>query len=750
MKILAANFFMKAKKLFAFFVLLVGSSSLKAESNDYAIPIVKNGKSPYVIFVGTGAGVAEKKAALLLQNYIYKISGCKLPTSTVKTSGVFSIKKSINIKNPDGFTIITKGSDINIEGGADKGCIYAVISLLEQYLGCRYYSKSYKVIPKSINISLPAINFSDQPKNYCRIVYFNEKVDEEYLDWNRLNMADEYFADGYYVHTFHYLVPPKENFLPHPEYFSLVNGRRVTNQLCLTNPEVLRLVIAKLEKDIPLQPGKLYWSVSQNDNNTYCTCENCEKVKLAEGSPAGTIIRFVNEVAKHFPKKIISTLAYQYSRHALKITRPAANVQVMLCTIEVNRSQPIEQDPGSQSFVKDITDWGKICNNIYLWDYVIDFAHSISPFPNLHVLQPNIQFFYKNQARMHFQQANTSTGLEFSELKVYLISRLVWNPDINVSKAIDEFLIGYYGKASPFIKNYINRMQTGLIKSGDRLDIYEHPLVHRNGFLSLANVNKYNDFFDQAEVAVRDDSARLIHVKISRLPLQYAMMEIGKTDIFGTRGWYIERNNQLQVEERMKRIMEDFNNICIKASVPYINESRLSPKLYYEASKRLLDIEVNGNYAFRKKVTSNALPSPDNSNGDLSILTNGVKGGSDYKVQWIGWQGTDFNLEIDMQHSVRPTAIAISSLWDPSGWILHPASISCLVSNDGKKYIPIGKIFTEGDQQKENINREFEFKLSGAAFRYVKLEVKSTLVLPFWHGSAGMKSWVFVDEIVVR
>ncbi len=741
---------MEAKKLLAIFVLLVGSSSLKARSSDYPISIVKNGKSSYVIFVATGAGVAEKKAALLLQDYIYKISGCKLPTSTVKTRSAFSIKKSTGIKDPDGFSIITKGPDIFIEGGADKGCIYAVISLLEQYLGCRYYSKTYQVIPKSLNINLPAIDFSDQPKNECRIVYFNEKVNEEYLDWNRLNMADEYFADGYYVHTFNRLIPTQENFQRHPEYFSLVNGGRVANQLCLTNPEVLRLVIAKLEKEIALQPGKLYWSVSQNDNNSYCTCDNCEKVNMAEGSPAGTIIRFVNEVAKRFPKKIISTLAYQYSRHAPKITRPAPNVQVMLCPIELNRSKPIEQDPGSQAFVKDISDWGKICSNIYLWDYVIDFAHSISPFPNLHVLQPNIQFFYKNQARMHFQQANSSTGLEFTELKVYIISRLLWNPDLNVSAAMDEFLVGYYGKAAPWIKNYINQLQTELIKSGERLDIYEHPLVHRNSFLSLANVNKYNQFFDQAENAVRSDSARLIHVKISRLPLQFAMMEIGKTDIFGVRGWYVERNSELQVEEKMKRIMEDFNNTCIKASVPYLNESRLTPKLYYEASKRLLNVEVKGNYAFRKKVTSDVLPSPDNSNGDISFLTNGVKGGSDYKVQWIGWQGTDFNLKIDLQQSVRPASISISSLWDPSSWVLHPASVSCLVSNNGKEYISVGKIVIGGDQQKEKINQVFEFNLPASAFRYVKFEVKSTLVLPGWHGSAGMKSWVFLDEILVR
>ena len=733
-----------------FFFVSFFSMTLKAANDKTAIPLVKNGKSDYAIIVAPNATAREKRAVSLLQDYVFKISGYKLPTATKKVINAVYIKMGASIKHPDGFSINTTGQDIVIEGGIHKGCIYAVISLLEKYMGCHYYSPTFKVIPASKNIDLPSIHFSDEPKNDCRIVYFNEKVDDEYLDWNRLNMADEYFADGYYVHTFNRLVPSQEHFQTHPEYFAMVNGKRSIDQLCLTNVEVLKLVIAKLEKEMLGQPGKLYWSVSQNDNAAYCHCANCQKINSAEQSPAGTIIRFVNEVAKHFPTKIISTLAYQYSRPAPAITRPVNNVQVMLCTIELNRSKTIEQDKDSKSFVKDITDWGKICRNIYLWDYVIDFAHSVSPFPNLHVLQPNIQFFARNQVRSHFQQSNSSTGLEFAELKVYLISRLLWNPDINVAQVMDDFLTGYYGKAAPWIKRYVNQLQSELIKSGDRLDIYEHPMAHRNSFLSAANINDYNYFFDQATASVSDDSARLMHVKISRLPLQYAMMEIGKNDMLGARGWYVEKSGEFSIVDKMQRTLDDFNTTCKKAGVPYLNESRLTPKVYYESSTRLLDIDVKGNYAFRKKVTTETPPSPDNSNGDLSILTNGIKGASDYKVQWLGWEGKDFNLVLDLERTVNAASIEISSLWDPKSWVLHPASVSCLVSKNGKDYTSVGKIVTEGDQQQEEISRVFKFKAPGYAVRYIKFEIKGTIHLFGWHPSAGWKSWVFIDEITVH
>ncbi|MBK9563996.1 MAG: DUF4838 domain-containing protein [Saprospiraceae bacterium] len=95
-------------------------------------------------------------------------------------------------------------------------------------------------------------------------------------------------------------------------------------------------------------------SVSQNDNPFYCSCDRCSAVIKEENAPSGPLIRFINAVADTFPDKEISTLAYQFSRKAPAITKPRKNVQVMLCTIELNRSKAIAEDPGSASFVKDI------------------------------------------------------------------------------------------------------------------------------------------------------------------------------------------------------------------------------------------------------------------------------------------------------------------------------------------------------------------------------------------------------------
>jgi hypothetical protein len=108
-------------------------------------------------------------------------------------------------------------------------------------------------------------------------------------------------------------------------------------------------------------------SVSQDDNQQYCECENCRVIDEREGSPSGTMIYFVNKVAEQFPDKMISTLAYQYTRKAPEHIKPAENVLITLCSIECDRSAPIEEK--CADFAEDLVAWGKLTDNVRIWDY---------------------------------------------------------------------------------------------------------------------------------------------------------------------------------------------------------------------------------------------------------------------------------------------------------------------------------------------------------------------------------------------
>lgn len=717
------------------------------------VTLISGAKSDYVICVADTGNHQIMRAAGLLQSYLMKVGGAEIPLKiglTEMPEKAIIINPDVREGHEDAFSIVTVGKQIIITGGTHKGCIYGVVDLLERQLGCRMYAPGFEVVPKLKVIRIPALDIRDQPVNEYRNVYGRFGDDENYRDWQRIDIVQDVFADGYYVHTFNRLVPWEEHFKTHPEYYALMKGKRIQDQLCLTNPEVLKISLARLEADMALQPDKKLWSVSQNDNFSYCQCDDCMKIIEEEGSPAGPIIRFVNEVAKKFPDRIISTLAYQYSRQAPTVTKPADNVQIMLCTIELNRSQPIGEDPRSASFLKDIVDWGRISKHIYLWDYTVNFSHHTTPFPNIHVLQPNIQLFVKNNVFSHFQQSNTDVGHEFSEMKSYLLSRLLWNPDINADSVITDFMQGYFGPAAPFIRTYLDTLEGEILKTKEWLDIYGHPTAHENTFLSEANIARYLGYFNQAKEAVKDQPEYLLHVRTYLLPVQYATMEIGKNHMFSERGWYRVDGRNYVPRGNMLNMLEDFYTTCKDAKVKTLSEAGLTPENYYLATKRFLQVEVEDNLAFQKPVIATPQPSPKYGGGDLAYLTNGVRGANDFKVHWLGWEAQDFTLDADLGAAQKAGSIEVSTLYDPKSWIFHPASVACSVSEDNKNWKPLGTNSVAGDQEKEAVTRTFTFNPGPAIFRYVRFNVKGLMANPKWHPSAGGPCWVFVDEIVVK
>jgi hypothetical protein len=120
-----------------------------------------------------------------------------------------------------------------------------------------------------------------------------------------------------------------------------------------------------------------------------------------------------------------------------------------LCSIECCFAHPLESDGLNASFREDLEGWAKICNRLWVWDYVINYAHCIMPFPNLWVLRPNIAFYIRNHVTGIYEEANYfSRGGELAELRTYIIAKTLWDPEYDTEKAIAEFLAGYYGPAA--------------------------------------------------------------------------------------------------------------------------------------------------------------------------------------------------------------------------------------------------------------------------------------------------------------
>ncbi|MDD3108390.1 MAG: DUF4838 domain-containing protein [Alistipes sp.] len=568
--------------------------------------LVRQGHSAYRIVVPVPDSEMEQKAAAEFQRLLalstqvaLPIVGDTLPVQSREIRiGALTRREAIASESDlqeDGFALKSSGKALVIRGGRDKGLLYGVYTFFDRYLGYRCYTPTVLKYPTYARLDLQPLDTTEIPVNTYRNVYYAVAEDPFYADWHKLDhMKPEW---EWWVHTFSRLLPPSQYFESHPEYYAWVDGKRVGMQadghlfaqLCLTNPGTLQTSIETLRAQIQAHPQAHYWSISQND--TYpdrpynCTCPDCAALDRAAGSPSGSMLHFVNRIAEAFPDKTISTLAYRYTRKAPKGILPNPNVNIMLCDIECNRQTPVFVDSTGTAFCSDFEAWSNLTHNILVWDYTIQFSNLMDPFPNLHVLQPNLQYFVKHGVSAHFQQGNISRGGEFSELRPYLIARLLWNPDLDFEAELNDFLQGYYEEGGAFIAQYIQIMRQELDSSHLPLTIYGKPTDHLDGFLSDRNFARYEALFDQAERAVADKPEVLERVQTARMPLTFALMEIAKargkaeTRVLEQRaeGWGVKP----EVEQRLQAFLE----LCHRTGVQNFVEGGRSADEYVQMTR---------------------------------------------------------------------------------------------------------------------------------------------------------------------
>jgi hypothetical protein len=725
--------------------------------------LASRGVAHFRIQVGPQASEADLDAARELQRYFRIVSGARFNIFKFKWNpdqaavwlagagrqGNLPVAVDWDKLGDDGFHILTTGKHIVIAGGRKNGLLYGVYSFLETYLGCRKYSPTVEIIPRRSDLLIPAIDDCQVPKLAVRMLDF---FDPAWSSWHKLSNRDEEW--GMFVHTFRSLVPAEKYFASHPDYFTqLPGGLRVADaQLCLTNPDVERLVVDELRARMARQPKARYWSVSQNDTVNPCACDACRQSDEADSAPAGTLLRFVNRIATAFPDKVISTLAYQYSRSAPTHTKPLPNVNIMLCSIECNRSKPIATDPDSASFVKDLTDWSALTPNILLWDYVIQYRNLVSPFPNLRVLQPNIRFFVKHGITALFEQGLPGMGGEFAELRSYMLAKLMWNPDADVERVMADFLHGYYGKAAPAVRRYVDQMHDALEASGEPLSIYGYPQTSATGYLSPANMERYGQCFEQALAEVAQEPDYLARVQTAQLPLDFARLEQAKAAGAGERGCFVsDAQGAWRVRPEFDSLLKTFVARCKKAGIERLQEGGTSPDEYAQATRQFLNSSLVRHLAAGSPVTLQFPASATYHHGEAGALTDRLRGGTDYHMHWLGFEGVDLDATIDLGRDVTVHALAVRFLQDINAWIFLPQGVVFSAAGADSVWRPLGTIPNQTPaRQSGAFSMPFQLEIQPQSLRYIRVQATNIKTCPPWHKGVGGQAWIFADEIVVE
>ncbi len=494
-------------------VVVAGCESLRRPSAKSATLL--DAKTTPAIVLPVAPTAAESFAARELQTYLQKMTGQTVTiTNTVRASsgpsivlGAHPLNQSLHWESltPDQYVIDVSASRVRIAGGRalpvqdaqgkvhvqERGTLYGVYELLES-LGVRWYRPDPwgEHVPQLDRIQLPVGRQTYRPAYKYRYGingyrWWKDETMEQrararlWATRNRQNAnmwtGPEY--GGYYqvnfAHNYMYFIPPERYFAAHPEYFALMDGKRVgkrgaeATQLCLSNPEVQRLMAEAVVGQAKGNPQIEVVSVEPNDGDLWCECDACNAMddpKLLGGfggvSRANRVCAFNNivarKVAEQAPQVKIGWLAYStHTEVPTLVTKLEPNTVVMATAYAGAYSDYTRtlDDPASVQnarFLKILQGYGKL-TQIFAHDYFGGYAW-FGPLPIVHTMEDRLRAYRRHGVVGVYSQSDAHWGPQ--GLTLYMYCRLLWNPDLDVAQELDLYYPNYYGPAARPMKNF--------------------------------------------------------------------------------------------------------------------------------------------------------------------------------------------------------------------------------------------------------------------------------------------------------
>lgn len=502
--------------------------------------IVLDGASDYSIVIADDADECIKTAAKEMQTYVEKISGALLPIvnesdfpedakaivlgETHMTDNVAELKDSQI--GEDGFRLYCDGEDFYILGEDSRGTLYGVYTFLEEYLGVRWFTPELEVVPESEKIVIDkALDRIVEPsfvvrRNSCigSTDEYRTKMKTNVSFWTDHEKHGGALSYVLWDGGMQVLIPDSL-FAEHPDYFAQQpNGTRSTDQICLSNPEVLKVAIENARKEIlACERDAKYIHICQKDNQNYCHCDTCEAIYEKYGAVSAATILFTNAFADalddEFPDFTFTFFAYNETERPPKdlSLRCNANVAPVLCGLHhACRSHPLTEcgaEDTNEEFLnlygdnhpqiaEDFKTWTKLADKTYIYDYTINFLWSAQFFSNFGTMQSTMKYFSDIGITGYMYTCGDGHSGAFNELRNYLLCKVQWDVDCDVEYHMMDFLKAYYGEeAAPYIKEIID-IQTGQIAA--TAHAFDFDWHYQSGYYPIHIILKLDNLWEKA------------------------------------------------------------------------------------------------------------------------------------------------------------------------------------------------------------------------------------------------------------
>jgi hypothetical protein len=489
-------------------ILLAGSCAVLAAAE---ITLAENGKSNAAIVIPAKAKPIVRFAARELAEHLEMMTGAKFPVGVKPGPGVnfylgFGDAKGFE---SDEFVIDARGNRIDIYGydtskpvklfnyyydNTEKGTLCGVHYFLDS-LGIRWLApgKDGVHIPKRKTLRTAERQLRFKP------FFYNRKVNDGYNFMQIHPDAKHYVkdTDGIYLWGIRNHASPRNmvggshserhlklfqnpEWLAHPSAHQLMkNGKRNPHYSCWTDPFTKEIWMraadgyfsGKSPKECGFANLKGYlgskwpfpffvpdeFMITTEDyyggNDARCWCDRCQEFRKKHPCKDDTEIlwKLIAEVAgmveKKYPGCFIATCCYPPMNLIPKLTKVPKNVRV-----RVQTSGPSYSREGHAKNLKFLRSWSEIIGPknlpVGVYQCAAGFGNAL---PGIMDTYPHLWSVYIRDikplcAGLYCQNINLTHTQR--NLDVYIFMRLMWNPDLDIEKELDEYFRLYYGPAA--------------------------------------------------------------------------------------------------------------------------------------------------------------------------------------------------------------------------------------------------------------------------------------------------------------
>lgn len=401
------------------------------------------------------------------------------------------------LEDPSSFFIHVTKEWIAIGGATPRATEIGVHAFLEQ-LGMRWFfpGKLGTVVPSLDNIEIPIQNTLERPAFKARNY--------------QLTLADDWIrhqrAGGPYFPGAHGIPLGDEiTITSHPDYYALVDGKRVAAQLCLSHPDVLKLAIQQAKLYFKNKPYLPWYGVGPNDGGGFCECKGCLELDGDDWDPFSSSLsvtdryvwffnQMLKEIHQDFPGKKLAFYVYHaYMRPPVKVV-PDSAIMISIAPIGLCRihgmNNPICAERG---YLKQIVrEWTKLVPEVYERGYWFNLADPAMPFIQTHRLEDEISYYadvgiqgFRTECAGHWALQGPS---------LYAAGKLMWNPDLNTDEILSDYCRRLFGPAANAMQGYFHYLN----------DVIRDADYHTGSAFDILNIypssvrGKAQEFIDQA------------------------------------------------------------------------------------------------------------------------------------------------------------------------------------------------------------------------------------------------------------